>query len=241
MNHINTSGEPLFLFKENRFILDPEVIPPHFGSLLLADHVSHYIDKGNLVLDLGTGTGFLGIIAAKKARRVIATDISYQSAICTRKNAVLNKVDKKIMVFVGDMFSGLKQSIFDLIIGNVPMMPIPPRMFLDDPLSTARNGGIDGRFFMDKMILKGSYYLKPRAKLLFQQFDFLDIKKTIKMMERSGFITEIIDEKVQDLSQPGVERLEYLKKLSSDSLIHEKTDIPRCKRYVILGIKKNEA
>jgi hypothetical protein len=77
--------------------------------------------------------------------------------------------------------------------------------------------------------------------LLFQQFDFLDIKKTIKMMERGGFIAEIIDEKVQDLSQSGVERLEYLKKLSSDSLIHEKTDIPRCKRYVILGIKKNEA
>lgn len=238
MNHIDTSSEKLFLFKENRFILDSEVISPHFGSILLADHLSHYIDEGNIVLDLGTGIGFLGIIAAKKAKKVIATDISYKSAICTRKNAGLNRVDKKIIVLVGDMFSGLKQSIFDLIIGNVPMMPVPPGMVLNDPLSIAKDGGIDGRYFIDKMILEGSSYLKPRAKLLFQQFDFLDIEKTIKMMERSGFLTEIIDEKVQALSKTGVERLEYLLRLSTDSLIHEETDIPRCKRYVILGIKK---
>lgn len=232
------SRENSFLYKGYKLIIDPEVISPHTGTILLANHLPHYIRKEDVVLDLGTGSGLLGIVAAGKAKKVMATDISYPSVLCAKKNALRNRVEKNLMLIATDMFSGLRKSSFDLIVGNIPMMPTPKEANLHDPLSTAKDGGRDGRYFLDRMISEGINYLRPKAKLLFQQFDFLDKEKTLEIMKSKGFKAEIIDEKTDLLSQTGIERLEYLKSLGTDSLIHKKTNIPQCRRYVILGIRR---
>ena len=218
----NLLDEGLFLFKGYKLIIDPFVIPPHSGTTILAGHLPRYIRKEDKVLDLGTGSGLLGIIAAGKAKSVIATDISKASALCAKKNAVKNRVLKNFFTVVSNMFSGLRKNSFDLIVGNIPMMPTPPDASLEDPLSIAREGGRDGRYFLDRMISEAVHYLKPKAGLLFQQFDFLDKEKTLRIMEDTGFSAKIIDEKVYPLSQSGIERLDYLKSLGTDSLIHKK-------------------
>jgi release factor glutamine methyltransferase len=228
------SKNRFFLYKKYRFSLHPGVIPPRFGSLMLAEHLPGLVDKKDFVLDLGTGTGILGIIAAKKAQRVIAGDISPESIRLTRENAAMNGVGKRVFGLVSDMFSAIRKNLFDMIIGNVPMMPAPPGS-PEGLLSKARDGGSDGRYFLDRMIREAPGYLKPHGRLLFQQFDFLDVKKTLQKMEQAGFESKIIDEKIQILSQTGMSRVEYLKSLGTDSLIHEKSDASRCKRLIILG------
>jgi release factor glutamine methyltransferase len=226
-----------FSYKDLQFALDPNVINPHFGSLLISEHLPRYIDKGDIVLDLGTGIGILGIIAAKKAKTVFASDISVESVRLAKKNAETNGVGKKFFAFAGDMFENLKTNRFDLIIGNIPMMPALPAN-QKDPLSHAKDGGPDGRHFLDKMIKEAPDYLKDRGKLLFQQFDFLCVRTTLTKMEEKGFTAKIIDARVHALGPTGRERLEYLRSLGIDSLIHEKRALPLCKRYAVLGIKK---
>lgn len=228
-----------FSYKDFQFALDPNVINPHFGSLLISEHVPRCVNEGDVVLDLGTGIGILGIIAAKKAKTVVASDISLESVQLAKKNAEINKVEKKFFVFAGNMFESLKRNSFDLIIGNVPMMPAFPA-YHKDPLSHAKDGGPDGRLFIDKMIEEAPGYLKNGGRLLFQQFDFICVRTTLTKMEEKGFSAEIIDERIHVLGPTGRERLEYLKSLGTDSLVHEERALPLCKRYAILGVKNQE-
>jgi ribosomal protein L11 methyltransferase len=70
------------------------------------------------VLDVGTGTGILGIAAAKLgARRVVCIDIDEKAVEIACENAVLNKVEKKLVIRNGDV-SSLHKS-FNLILANL--------------------------------------------------------------------------------------------------------------------------
>lgn len=226
-----------FSYKDFQFALDPKVIAPHFGSILLSENLLEHVDSNDTLLDLGTGIGILGIIAAKKAKTVFASDISVESVRLAKKNAEINGAGGNFFAFAGDMFEGLKKNSLNLIIGNIPMMPALPA-YHKDPLSHAKDGGPDGRYFLDRMIKEAPDYLKDGGKLLFQQFDFLCVRTTLTKMEEEGFTAKTIDARVHVLGPTGRERLEYIRSLGIDSLIHEERSLPLCKRYAVLGVKK---
>lgn len=70
------------------------------------------------VLDLGTGTGILGIAAAKLgAKRVVGLDIDEQAVEIACTNAILNQVEKKLTIRNSDI-SSLHQP-FNLILANL--------------------------------------------------------------------------------------------------------------------------
>ncbi len=70
------------------------------------------------VLDVGTGTGILGIAAAKMgAGRVVCLDIDEKAIEIACENAILNRVEKKLAIKKGDV-SSLHDS-FNLILANL--------------------------------------------------------------------------------------------------------------------------
>ena len=74
--------------------------------------------KGKKILDMGCGTGILGILASKKgAAEIISIDIDEWSVQGTQENAVLNEV-KNLKVLLGDA-SLLHDYKFDLIFANI--------------------------------------------------------------------------------------------------------------------------
>jgi HemK-related putative methylase len=73
-----------------------------------------------VVLDMGTGSGLLAIVAAERAERVVAVDINPDAARCARINALLNRVEERITVYHGDLFAPLSGERFDLILFNPP-------------------------------------------------------------------------------------------------------------------------
>ena len=102
--------------------------------------------NGKTVLDMGSGTGILAILASKKgADQVVAIDISEWSVQSVSENAILNQVTN-IKPLLGDA-SLLGDEKFDLILANILR-----NVLLDDMekyASVLRPGG--------KLIVSGFY------------------------------------------------------------------------------------
>jgi release factor glutamine methyltransferase len=100
------------------------------------------IVSGTRVLDLGTGTGVIGVVAAGLGATVTAADVNPDAVRCARINAILNAVDDRMTVVQSDLFDGVPGP-FDLIAFNPPFFEGPPR----DPLDEAwRSVGVIDRF-----------------------------------------------------------------------------------------------
>jgi release factor glutamine methyltransferase len=81
------------------------------------------------VLDLGSGSGAAGIMAAKRGCQVTAVDINPSAVRCTRMNALLNNVE--IDVRQGDLFAPVQGERFDVVLFNPPFYRGVPQTPLD--------------------------------------------------------------------------------------------------------------
>jgi methylase of polypeptide subunit release factors len=100
------------------------------GTLTPRQHVK-------TALDLGSGCGYLAILAARHADRVVATDVNPRAVAYTAFNATLNGVTN-IECRVGDWLSALEAGeAFDLVVCNPPYVIAPTSsvLFRDDPVA----------------------------------------------------------------------------------------------------------
>jgi ribosomal protein L11 methyltransferase len=97
------------------------------GCLLLLDHVLKSTRPGR-VLDLGTGTGVLGIAAAKVLHRaVLASDIDPASVKVAAENAALNEVGHHVRAIRATGFAAAdfgRCGPFDLVLANILANPL---------------------------------------------------------------------------------------------------------------------
>ena len=118
--HIVLKGHPL--------VVHPGVFSPEFSLIgdLLVETMD--IQAEDVVLDLGTGTGFQAIVASDRAKRVLAIDKQPEAVPCARKNVELNGLQGKIEVRHGDLFSAVTPpETFDVILFNIPFLPWKPK------------------------------------------------------------------------------------------------------------------
>lgn len=116
------------------------------------------VNKEDIVLDLATGSGMIGIFCADKAKKVIATDINPKAINYAHFNAILNGVEEKMDFRVGDLFAPVKGMKFDLIIWNGPTVATPKT---PEKYPVYSYGGMDGTEFTHKFIDEAFKYLKP--------------------------------------------------------------------------------
>jgi methylase of polypeptide subunit release factors len=82
---------------------------------------------GESVLDVFSGSGVFGIIAALHGSKVVTVDISKKAVNCTRTNIRLNRVDGKVDARLGTVRDCIVlEETFDLIIANPPLLPGNP-------------------------------------------------------------------------------------------------------------------
>lgn len=125
---------PLWLLADRRFHgtdrgalrLPPGdmVYPPGSDSTLLAGVVARL--RGERVLDLCTGSGVQGLIAAPSAAEVVGVDISMRAVALASINARLNRIGN-FTSRQGDLFAPVRGETFDLVIANPPFVPGPRR------------------------------------------------------------------------------------------------------------------
>ncbi|MFH1424152.1 MAG: HemK2/MTQ2 family protein methyltransferase [archaeon] len=106
-------------YKSIIFNTNQNVYEPREDSFLLAENLG--APQGD-VLDMGTGSGIQGILAAEQAERVVCADINPHAVELAKENAELNGVSEKMKFAQSDLFENIKGK-FDLIIFNPPYLP----------------------------------------------------------------------------------------------------------------------
>jgi release factor glutamine methyltransferase len=101
---------------------------------LLARAILDDLVPGDRVLDMGTGSGIVGLAAARAGATVVAIDKNPAAVRAARVNAMLNRVP--IDVREGDLYSALEAGEkFDVLAFNPPFFQSPSEHALADALS----------------------------------------------------------------------------------------------------------
>ncbi|MBI4440759.1 methyltransferase [Candidatus Woesearchaeota archaeon] len=133
------------------------IYEPREDTYLLGRAVSRYAH--GRVLDMGTGSGYLAHLAARKAKRVVAVDINPEAIAYCRKQ----HHDRNITFIESNLFSACVGP-FDTIIFNPPYLPYDKREPLQSRLITT--GGKHGYELLVRFIQQSSRYLSSRGVIL---------------------------------------------------------------------------
>ncbi|MGP8069065.1 MAG: HemK2/MTQ2 family protein methyltransferase [Candidatus Bathyarchaeia archaeon] len=100
--------------------IPPQVYSPREDTFLMVDAITTLSVEGKSVLDLGTGSGVLGLYCALRRADVTAADIDDLAIRHLADAARLLGVELKLKI--SDLFSNIP-SQFDLVLFNPPYLP----------------------------------------------------------------------------------------------------------------------
>ena len=208
---------------EIKLVKDRKIYMPSAATKLIAENL-HDVD-GLRVLDLGTGSGILAILASKLgARSVVATDVSERAIRIARRNAEINHVE--IDFRAGDLFDPVEDELFDLIISNPPMTPSPTQL----PRFTW--GGVDGRLVLDRVIDGAPNHLRRGGRLLIPVVSLAGIGRAYQALLERGLTPRILDYQVHPFGKTLHRLLNHLKSLPDSDHFYD--DLGRaCWRIVL--------
>jgi len=110
-------------FYGHSFQVSKDTLIPRQDSELLIDIILRKYDLNSplKILDLGTGSGIIGITLAKKFKKstVLLTDISIKAIKIAKKNIEANCL-QNIHYVHSNWFKNIDNSIFDIIVSNPP-------------------------------------------------------------------------------------------------------------------------
>ncbi|WP_179166718.1 HemK2/MTQ2 family protein methyltransferase [Streptomyces sp. CB03238] len=140
------------------------------------------------VLDVGTGTGALALLAAEcPGARVTAVDISWRAVLAARYNAW--RLGLPVVVRHGDLTKPVEGRRFDLILSNPPyvLSPGPVRGGAD----RTWNAGADGRQILDRLCARAPDLLRDSGVLLLVQSALAGVDATLDQLQDRGLSARV--------------------------------------------------
>lgn len=185
-------------YKGYVFDVYPGVYKPCDDSFLLADNL--VVRRGERVLDMGTGCGIQGIIAAGMGASVLACDILPRAVRCARHNARSNGVDMEVVK--SDLFQKVSGS-FDLITFNPPYLPPDPLEKevrravpgMRDVEAVAWDGGRDGRRVITRFLRGCREHLNPGGRVLLVASSLTGIDNVLREFLEAGLRARVVAKK----------------------------------------------
>lgn len=164
-------------FFSRSFVVDSRVLIPRPETETLAEEALRIIstlpEKAWHIVDIGTGSGVVGITLARETgHRVMCLDISKDALQVTKLNANRLGVDDLVDIVCSDLFCGLGNGArFDLIAANLPYVSaeewpaLMPDVRLFEP-KLALWGGRDGLEIYCRLISEARQHLSDEGHLL---------------------------------------------------------------------------
>jgi release factor glutamine methyltransferase len=157
------------------FYLTPDVLIPRPETELLVEHAINWLKdhtNRNRVLDVGTGSGCIGISLAVNNPdiKIFMTDISQAALDIARRNVEKYGLSNRVELHQTDLLAGISRQ-FDLICANLPY--IPSQMLRQLPVSErepllALDGGISGTTLISRLLYQTRNCLSPGGLLLME-------------------------------------------------------------------------
>jgi len=166
-------------------VVPPSVMPVTPMSHLLGEAVLAEAGDGDMGLDMGTGSGINGILAASRGARVVAVDVNSRALEAAQANAERNGVADWIEVRYSDVFSEVEET-FDLIVFDPPYRWFAPRDALEANM-TDENYRAMTRFFRE-----AREHLSPAGRMLVSFGTSGDIGYLKELIADEGFHAEVI-------------------------------------------------
>ena len=166
-NIILDTGISLNRFEVHAGVLRPEIMT----SLYLAKWLffNNGIYKGKTVLDMGCGTGLMGIVMGiYKKKKVTYSDIEPLAIINTESNVKKFNLTSQSSVMTSDLFQNIKGR-FDVIVFNHPFFGDTYKKYSDYEEIT--NGILLKKFLIDAM-----NHLKSKGKIIMPYYHLAGLK-----------------------------------------------------------------
>ena len=152
------------------FHVNPDVLIPRPETEHVVEAALQRIRPGDLVLDVGTGSGAIAVSLAKHApsATVLASDISPAATRVAKFNAA--RLDARVRFFLGDVTGAIAASHVDVLVSNPPYVPLRDAPGLQAELRheppVALFGGEDGLGVIRRLVADACRILRPGGWLL---------------------------------------------------------------------------
>ncbi|HEX4927050.1 MAG TPA: 50S ribosomal protein L3 N(5)-glutamine methyltransferase [Burkholderiales bacterium] len=154
------------------FYVDERVVVPRSHIAELLPRLRKRFPDTRRILDLCTGSGCLGILAARAfpAADVDAADISPGALAVARKNVARHRLGRRVRLVRSDLFAALRGRRYDLIVTNPPyvsaaaMAALPAEYRREPRLALA--GGHDGLEIVARIVEQAGAHLAPGGALV---------------------------------------------------------------------------
>ncbi len=178
-------------WKDLEFHVPEGVYVPREDSYLSAEVLVDQSLESKKVLDVGTGSGFLAVIASSLGAEVEALDINPKAVEVARENARRNSCS--LEAFRSDLFEEVTGS-YDIITFNAPYLP-EEKEEGGDYENMAWEGGEEGRETIDRFIESAGDFLNEGGYILLTQIESNGVDRTLSDFEDRDLTAEVVGRK----------------------------------------------
>ena len=167
--------------------LETDVYGAAEDSRLLAEAAIEAVEPGWVVLDCGTGSGYVGErVASETGTRVVASDLNPHA--CRRAR------ERGLETARADLIAPFRSDVFDAVCFNPPYLPTDPENEWDDWMEVALSGGESGRAVIDPFLDGVERVLAPGGVVLLLVSSLAGFESVVKRAEKRGFDPAVVAE-----------------------------------------------